>query len=199
MRPTRATCEGVDDMKQYRKRASAAVARREPGQVLVVLLLVSALAVDYGGWLVARRNYQNVADAASLAGAQQLSRPFGATCASGGSKNFCARVAAWDSLKAALNLSVNSTNQAAGPNFSTAYTENGYRIWVASPPADAGVAWLGHVSGPGDVYVRVERPQASYFSRIASIGATVTSWATAGRFPASYAVIALCRPAAGDS
>src|SRR5689334_16709151 len=131
MRPTRATCEGVDDMKQYRKRASAAVARREPGQVLVlfalilvVLLLVSALAVDYGGWLVARRNYQNVADAASLAGAQQLSRPFGATCASGGSKNFCARVAAWDSLKAALNLSVNSTNQAAGPNFSTAYTEN---------------------------------------------------------------------------
>jgi hypothetical protein len=167
--------------------------------VLVVLLLVSALAVDYGGWLVARRNYQNVADAASLAGAQQLTRAVSAPCPSGGSKQFCARVAAWSSVKTALKLTaLDPTAQAAVTTFSTAYEENGFRLWVASPPSDAGSALLGKISGPGVVYVRVEHAQASYFSRIASIGATVTSWATAGRFPANFAVIALCRPAAGD-
>jgi Flp pilus assembly protein TadG len=51
--------------------------------MLVVLLLVSALAVDYGGWLVAKRNYQNVSDAAALAGAQQLTRPLTAACPNG--------------------------------------------------------------------------------------------------------------------
>src|SRR5258706_13824518 len=40
--------------------------------VLIVLLLVSALAVDYGGWLLARRSYQNAADQAAVAGAYLL-------------------------------------------------------------------------------------------------------------------------------
>ena len=72
--------------------------------MLVVLLLVSALAVDYGGWLVTKRNYQNATDAAALAGAQQLTRPLTSSCASGISKGFCAREAAWYSVKSALNL-----------------------------------------------------------------------------------------------
>src|SRR4051794_30834388 len=63
--------------------------------LLVVLLLISALAVDYGGWLVTRRSYQNMADAAALAGAQQLTRPLSSNCTSGVSKNRCAREAAW--------------------------------------------------------------------------------------------------------
>src|SRR4051812_33278573 len=91
--------------------ASARLGGRAPdprGQVLVlfalllvVLLLVSALAVDYGGGLVTKRNYQNVADAASLAGAQQLTRPLSVnlTC---GSKQFCARQAAWESVQKQL-------------------------------------------------------------------------------------------------
>src|SRR5512146_2267298 len=86
--------------------------------MLVVLLLVSALAVDYGSWLVSRRSYQNVADAAALAGAQQLSRPLTDLCASGASKNVCAREAAWQSVKAALNLgSLDPSAQALGPDF----------------------------------------------------------------------------------
>src|SRR5262245_5981244 len=48
--------------------------------LLVVLLMISALAIDYGAWLTARRNYQNLADAASLAGAQLLTRPLANSC-----------------------------------------------------------------------------------------------------------------------
>ncbi|HET8785644.1 MAG TPA: TadE/TadG family type IV pilus assembly protein, partial [Candidatus Limnocylindrales bacterium] len=171
--------------------------------ILVVLLMVSALAIDYGAWLVARRSYQNFSDAASLAGAQLLTRPLTDTCLrSDGttvSKNECAREAAWASVKKALGLTtLDPEAQAAGPSFSTPYQENDYQIWVASPPSDAGAAFLGHVSGPGVVYVRIEHEQPSYFSRIAGISRTVTSWATAGRFPANFAVIGMCRPAAGD-
>ncbi len=170
--------------------------------VLVVLLLVSALAIDYGAWLVAKRNYQNLADSASLAGAQLLTRPLANTCLrSDGttvSKNECARQASWESIRKALNLSVNPTGQAAASS-ATPYEENGYRIWVASPPSQAGSAWLGKITGPGVVYVRVEHAGASYLSRLASVGSVVTSWATAGRFPANFAVIGMCRPAAGDA
>ena len=112
------------------------------------------------------------------------------------SKNFCARQAAWESVKAALGFTIlNPVAQAAGPGgFQTAYVEKDYKVWVASPPADAGSAYLGHVSGPGNVYVRIEHAGASYLSRIASIGQTVTSWSTAGRFPANFAVIGMCSP-----
>jgi hypothetical protein len=170
--------------------------------LLVVLLLISALAIDYGAWLVARRNYQNLSDAASLTGAQLLTRPLSNGCVrSDGttvSKNECAREAAWESVKKALNLGLDAASLAAGPS-STPHVEAGYSIWVASPPADAGAAWLGRITGPGVVYVRVEHEQPSYFSRLAGIGRTVTSWATAGRFPANFAVIGMCRPAAGDN
>ena len=39
---------------------------------LVVLLVAGALAIDYSGWLVARRDYQAIVDAAALAGAAEL-------------------------------------------------------------------------------------------------------------------------------
>jgi hypothetical protein len=170
--------------------------------VLVVLLLVSALAVDYGGWLVTHRSYQNVADSASLAGAQQLTRPLSDACPGGGSKNFCARKAAWDSVKAQLGLSLlNTSAQAGGPNFQTPYTENGYSIWVASPPQDANTGcssncpYPGHVSGPGVVFVRVQKAGTHYLSKIAfPNGQTVSAWATAGRFPKNFAVEAMCDP-----
>jgi hypothetical protein len=170
--------------------------------VLVVLLLVSALAVDYGSWLVTHRSYQNVADSASLAGAQQLTRPLANACPAGGTKNFCARKAAWDSVKAQLGLSLLNTNsQAGGPSFQTPYTENGYSIWVASPPEDANKScssscpYPGHVSGPGVVFVRVQKAGTHYLSKIAfPNGQTVSAWATAGRFPKNFAVEAMCDP-----
>jgi hypothetical protein len=170
--------------------------------VLVVLLLVSALAVDYGSWLVTHRSYQNVADSAALAGAQQLTRPLGDACSAGGTKNFCARKAAWDSVKAQLGLTLLNTNaQAGGPNFRTPYAENGYQIWVASPPQDANAGcssscpYPGHVSGSGVVFVRVQKASDHYLSAIKFPGAqNVSAWATAGRFPKNFAVEAMCDP-----
>jgi hypothetical protein len=174
---------------------------------LVVLLLISALAVDYGGWLVTRRSYQNVADAAALAGASQLTRPLTDACTGSVSKNQCARQAAWQSVKSALGLTIlDPVSQAASSSTKTsAYTENGYSIWVASPPAEANAGcssecpFPGHVSGPGDVFVKVEHPGAHYLSRILfASDVPVTAWATAGRFPENFAVIGLCNPDAGD-
>jgi Putative Flp pilus-assembly TadE/G-like len=161
--------------------------------MLVVLLLVSALAVDYGGWLVTKRNYQNSTDAAALAGAQQLTRAQTAGCAN---KNYCAREAAWQSVKSALGLTgldpvVQATNS-SGAN--SPYQANGYKVWVASPPADAGAAYPGHVSGPGVVFVRVDHAGMDYLSRIVSTNRTVSAWSTAGRFAADYAVIGMCSP-----
>jgi Flp pilus assembly protein TadG len=176
--------------------------------MLVVLLLASALAVDYGGWLVAKRNQQNVSDAAALAGAHQLTRPLTASCVGGTTKAVCARQAAWEVIKKSLNLTtLNATNQGTTSTpQNSPYTENGWTMWVASPPSDAGSAYLGRVSGPGNVYVRIERAGQTYLSSIAGISRTVTAWSTAGRFPANFAVIGLCSPSditerclAGDS
>jgi Flp pilus assembly protein TadG len=177
--------------------------------MLVVLLLVSALAVDYGGWLVTKRNYQNVSDAAALAGAQQLTRPLSTACPSGASKNFCARQAAWESVQAALRFTglnpATQANTSLIPS-STPYQENGYTVWVASPPSDAGSAYVGHVSGPGNIYVRVDHAGTNFLSGIAGINRKVQAWSTAGRFPANFAVIGMCSPTsittnclAGDS
>jgi hypothetical protein len=158
--------------------------------MLVVLLLVSALAVDYGGWLVAKRNYQNVSDAATLAGAQQLTRPNPA------GKQVLARQAAWESVKAALNLGgvTPATQALSSSGANTPYVGEGYKVWVASPPADAGAAYLGHTSGPGNIYVRIEHAGQTFLSNIAGMTRTVTAWSTAGRFPANYAVIGMCSP-----
>jgi hypothetical protein len=162
--------------------------------MLVVLILVSALAVDYGGWLVTKRNYQNISDAASLAGAQQLTRALTPGC---GNKNYCAREAAWESVKTALAFTgLDPATQADTSSIpsSTPYKENGYTVWVASPPADAGSAYVGHVSGAGVVYVRVDHAGMDYLSRIVNTKRTVQAWSTAGRFPANFAVIGMCDP-----
>jgi hypothetical protein len=165
--------------------------------MLVVLLLVSALAVDYGGWLVTKRNYQNSTDAAALAGAQQLTRPLTTACVGGTSKNFCAREAAWESIKTALNFGglvpAAQADTSVIPS-TTPYSANGYTVWVASPPSDAGSAYPGHVSGPGVVFVRIDHAGMDYLSRIANTNRTVSAWSTAGRFPANFAVIGMCSP-----
>src|SRR5205807_401530 len=84
---------------------------RQQGQTLVlftlfliVLLGSSALTVDYGSWLLFRRSYQNVADAAALAGVAQLTRPRTDPCTGGTTKATCARQAAWTSVKQQLGL-----------------------------------------------------------------------------------------------
>jgi hypothetical protein len=177
---------------------------REHGQVLVLfafvligLLLVSALAVDYGGWLLARRTYQNVADEAALAGAAQLTSPIADACTgSQPSKNHCAREAAWTSIKNAIGIPALTPSLQADQIGDAPYdTLDGYHIWVASPPSDAGAAYPGFASSNKTIFVRVERDLQAGLSRIIKSSATtVGSWATAGRIPKNFAILTLCGP-----
>jgi len=159
---------------------------------LVVLIGATAVTVDYGTWLKARRDYQNVADAAVLAGGGFLSRPIDNT------KRELARHAAWDSLNAQLGLglssgdidTLDSSNTAAGSPSIYA----GYRIWVSTPPIGAGAQYPGIFSGSLDRYLFawVEKDNPSFFSQIFGQGArTVSAWATAGVFSSQFAVITL--------
>jgi len=180
-----------------------AAREREHGQILVLfafvlisLLLISALAVDYGGWLLARRSYQNAADQAAIAGAYLLTTDITASCsASISSKNVCARQAAWESLKTQLGLiSLDPTSQAAtSTGQGNPYPESGYRIWVDSPPSDAGTDYTGFASSEKTIYVRVERDLSANLSRIITPSTRVGAWATAGRIPKSFAIVLLCR------
>jgi hypothetical protein len=183
-----------------------AARQRERGQILVLfafvlvsLLLISALAVDYGSWLVARRTYQNIADEAALAGAYQLTNPTGATCDSGGtlSKQQCARIAAWNSIDSHIGilagLATTASNLSLIPINSLAVTWNGWKVWVASPPSDAGSDYPGQASSNKTVYVHVERTLANNLSRMVRPTTKVGAWATAGRIPENFAIIVLCR------
>jgi hypothetical protein len=178
---------------------------RERGQVLVLfafvliaLLLVSALAVDYGGWLLARRSYQNIADEAAIAGAYQLTNPTGDDCDQGPgvSKQQCARQAAWQSIVDHLGIPARDIDPAViavNPAASIAVPWNGYTFWVASPPSDAGSAYPGFASSTKTVFVRVDRHLQAGLSRIISSGTNVGAWATAGRIPENFAIILLCQ------
>src|SRR5262249_19213029 len=88
--------------------ASARPTRGSSGQILVlftlsvvVLIGFAAVAVDLGSLLKVRRDYQNAADAAALAGAPFL--------ASTTPDRLSARHAAWNSLVAQLGITVAGT------------------------------------------------------------------------------------------
>jgi len=164
--------------------------------VLIALLLVSALAVDYGGWLLARRSYQNAADEAAIAGAYLLTSQITDQCSvTVPSKNHCAREAAWASLKQHLGLSLAGTPFVMADSLGNVpYSEAGYNIWVASPPSDAGAAYPGLASSQKTIFVRVERQQQANISRIIGSNPTVGAWATAGRIPQNFAIVVLCGP-----
>jgi hypothetical protein len=172
---------------------------RQPGQVLVlfalflvVLIGATAITVDYGSWLKVRRDYQNVADAAALAGGGFLSRPIDAT------KRTQARRAAWESLNSQLALGLNSAQLTAleGSNTPEASPQvtAGYRLWVSTPPIGSLTKYPGLFSGLNDryVFVWVEKQNPSFFSHVFGQGdRTVSAWATAGVFASQFAVITL--------
>jgi len=158
---------------------------------LVVLVGFAALAVDYGSYLLARRNYQTLADAASLAGSAQLSRPINAT------KQGYARAAAWEALDRELGLTFASSLGVAptGDIGVDGYTDGPWKIWVDTPPTAAGTAYFGNagISGGGSVFVRVERENPAFLSRFFGFnGRTIQAWATSGTQPSRWAVLALC-------
>ena len=159
---------------------------------LVVLIGATAVTVDYGTWLKVRRDYQNFADAAALAGGGFLSRPIT------NAKRDLARRAAWDSLNGQLGLGLNngqlnnlqvSNTLAASPE-----TIGGYRLWVSTPPIGATTKYPGAFAGSDDRYlfVWVERDNPSFFNHVFGLGdKTVQAWATAGVFASQFAVITL--------
>ncbi len=174
---------------------------RDTGQVLVLFALFlvvflgfTAVTIDYGSWLKARRDYQNAADSAALAGSAFLSRPIDNT------KRRQAREAAWESLKQQLGLSLDPSNPSLWTNSTPAdlwVNDSGYRLWVSTPPIDATTKYPGGYTGPTDRYlfVWVEKENPSFFARIFGQGdATVGAWATAGSFPSRFAVITLRQP-----
>ncbi|HEU0236387.1 MAG TPA: pilus assembly protein TadG-related protein, partial [Candidatus Limnocylindrales bacterium] len=172
--------------------------RYERGQVLaigalflVVLLGFTALAVDYGTYLLARRQYQNIADAASLAGSVHMTRPIT------NQDRADARTAAWESLRRQMGLTfAPSGNPPTGDTGQGApYQENGWSIWVDVPPSAAGSDYPGStsISGSTSVFVRVERQNPAFFARFFEIdGRQIRAWATAGNLPSRWAVIGLC-------
>ncbi len=159
---------------------------------LVVLIGATAITVDYGSWLKVRRDYQNVADAAVLAGGGFLSRPIDAT------KRMNARRAAWSSLNDQLALGLNSGDldalMATDTPAGTPSLYSGYRLWVSTPPIDAGAKYPGAFTGAADRYLFawVEKDNPSFFSHIFGQGdRNISAWATAGVFAGQFAVITL--------
>lgn len=194
------------------KARSAKKARpTSPGQVLVlfvlfllVLLGVSALAIDYASWLLTDRTLQNYADHAALAGASQFEdRTTATTCAA--NKCVDARIQAWTSLNDELDLGLTpveivglgGADSPAGGVTSFGAASWSDRIWVTTPPpayaayVDAGGQY---VQNNGVVFVRVDRDVRSFLG--GAIGITPgprTGWATAGALPTDFALQIFCR------
>ncbi len=155
-------------------RRPADAGRASAGQVLVmfvlfllVLLGISAMAIDYASWLLTDRSLQNVSDHAALAGASQFDDRTiqSANCQGGLGLTHCndARAQAWASLSHELNLNLSATvigcMATAGPNLGDSpaggeldtsranvggctgegvVSFGGHRIFVATPPPNLG-------------------------------------------------------------
>lgn len=196
------------------------------GQVLVlfvlfllVLLGVSALAIDYATWLLTDRNLQNHADHAALAGADVFDdRTQQGSCGSGLGAAQCveARTQAWASLNNELGLGLsqpimaclatanspaagetNSSRANSGGCTGEASVDFGYKIWVSTPPPNGGeYRNFGgrYALNFGVVWVRVDKDVSSFLGGALGIDPQDrTGWATAGALPADFALQTFCR------
>ncbi len=194
-------------------------AAHRSGQVLVlfvlfllVLLGISALAIDYATWLLTDRYLQNVSDHAALAGASQFDDIEG-TCSGGAGQPKCvaARVLAWTSLNDQLELGLSAAAIAAlAANDSPAggQPDGSYGgqavtftdvIWVTTPPpsyaayVDPGGRYALNF---GIVFVRVDRAVRSFLGGVLGIEPDPRAgWATAGALPTDFALQIFCRNA----
>ena len=188
---------------------------RDRGQALVlfvlfllVLLGVSALAIDYANWLLVDRRLQNVSDHASLAGASVFKQTISGTNCKEDPDNFdcqvAARTLAWTSLNDELELGLGTV---AIGNFALQDSPPGgdpagdRTVWVSVPPPrnTGGHEEYRQVGGrlagqQGIVFVRVDEPTRAYFA--GALGITPgdrTGWATAGILPNDFALEIFCR------
>jgi len=157
---------------------------------LVVLLGAAALTIDYGNWLKARRDYQNYADAAVLAGAGFLTRPLNDPCVGSKPKHQCAREAAWASLEKQLGLTLDEVtlgtldrvDEPVGP----------YLLTVTSPASAAGAKYPGAATGEGTVFAFVQAQNRAYLAGVFGQNEqTISAWATASSRSGRFAVITL--------
>lgn len=179
-------------------RARASARALSHGQVLAitglfmaVLLGFTALAVDYGTYLLARRHYQNVADAAAIAGSAYMIRPI--TVAN----QDRARLAAWVSVRDSLGLS-DPSPLPTNAEWAAGVVVDGWTIWIATPPTAAGAAYRGdsNISGSSSVWVQVQKENPSILARYFGVGSrNIDGWATAGNQPTRWAVLGLCSQA----
>jgi Flp pilus assembly protein TadG len=193
------------------------VRQASQGQVLVmfvlfllVLLGISALAIDYASWLLVDRNLQNTADHAALAGASQFDdRTNQGSCSSGTGVADCiaARAQAWTSLSNEMGLGLTAAaisdlsqqNRAAITTWTaggSTFTWND-RIWVSTPPPNDGsyTNYGGrYAQNFGIVWVRVDRTVPSFLGGALGIQPDPrTGWATAGALPTDFALQLFCR------
>lgn len=191
--------------------------RREgTGQVLVLFVLIlvallglSALAVDYGVWLLKDREFQNAADSAALAGAAEFNVPPADRSCINGTAPMCAnaRTRAWASLKDSLDLCAGLDPAACDTQLATYTTRdtppagdpiNGWTLWVDTPPGGAGSSYTTQLGGRyaanmAAVFVRVDRTVDAFLGHmIMPGGSRRTGWATAGRLSGDYALSAYC-------
>lgn len=161
---------------------------------LVVLLGSTALAVDYGSWLNARRTYQNVVDAAVLQGSVLLERPVTPA------KQVLARRATWQAIEGSLGVALPANDPTTGAPKEDSNTTigapveaGGYRIWVSTPPLGGPGPYGGNYSGSDRVmFAWIDRENSAFFSRILGFGdQRISAWATSGSFPNRFAVITL--------
>ncbi|NJD27685.1 MAG: hypothetical protein FIA92_05255 [Chloroflexi bacterium] len=185
--------------------------RRSAGQVLIlfvlfllVLLGVSALAIDVATWHVVDRNLQNVSDHAALAGASEFEDRTGGISCSSTNKCFNARAQAWTSLNDELGLGLSTTEIGTlaaadtgsdGASITAAGTT--FTIWVTTPPPSYGAytnAGGHYVGNETVVFVRVDRPVRSFLAGALGIQPDRrTGWATAGAIPTGLALQVFCR------
>jgi Flp pilus assembly protein TadG len=195
---------------------------RERGQVLiltalflVVLLVAGALAIDYSSWLVARRDYQAVVDAAALAGAAELPPP-GVRAATSTDQQNASREAlvylsghlGWGKDRAWAQGEAASVLNNPAPLVVTAGGST-YCVWVWTPTPPVTVAagsdpschpstatkLYAPANYPSDaqkVFVSIESRRTGTFSNVAGIASEqVGALAVAGTVHLNYAVIAL--------
>ena len=195
--------------------------RQSPGQVLVlfvlfllVLLGISAVAIDYASWLLTDRYLQNVADHAALAGASVFDdRTVQGTCSggSGGPKCDQARAQAWASINDELSLGLppaaitQLSLSDSGANGTTTVTAGGTtytwvdRVWITTPPPTYAAYTTPSIGGRyalnfGVVYARVDRNVRSFIGGALGVQPQARhGWATAGALPTDFALETFCR------
>lgn len=193
----------------------------DKGQVLVlfvlfllVLLGISALAIDYANWLLIDRRLQNTADHVALAGASVFGeRAPDEVFSCGSGKCDDAREQAWAAFSEELDLNLTGPQVAClaainTPEAGWTSTDNadvsctpkvdfGHTLWVSTPPPDNGsYVNLGgaHPRHYGIVFARIDEVTQTFLGGV--FGLTPDDrigWATAGAAPTAFALQIFCR------